>query len=153
MDLMNLKIGGWEFYVDTERKNELDTDKSGKWMYFFDSTEEGIAFAKKVCLEIVNSGVAIEAKHTDEDIVRISGSGVCCFYCDGANIEAHKKIIDFMIKNEMIRKTKTGKLFNISFKYDTQTRGNQYGSEFESQIKLKNFVNLETGEWLPNIYI
>lgn len=78
-------------------------------------------------------------------------SGVCCFYCDGSDVEAHKKIISFMIENNMIQKRKTGKLYNLSFKYDTQTSNNEYGTEFESKIKLEDFIDLETGEWLPNI--
>jgi hypothetical protein len=48
----------------------------------------------------------------------------------------------------MIRKTKTGKLYNISFKYDSQTHNGEYGNEFSSEIKLKDFVNLETGKLL-----
>ena len=153
MEAKSLKYGGWVFYMDMERITELETDKCGKWMCFFDSKKEGIDFAKRICKEIVLSGAAVEAKHTDEPYALMAGSGVCCFYCDGADIEAHKKIIDFMIKNELIRKTKTGKLFNISFKYDSQTHDGKYGSEFESQIKLKDFVDLETGEWLSSICI
>ena len=153
MNLNKLNIVNWTFYLDTDRQAELDTDKCGKWMYFFDNSEKGISFAKDICEKAVKVGAAIETKHTHEDFVRILGSGVCCFYCNGADIEAHKKIISFFLENEMIRKTKKGKLYNISFKYDTQTHNNEYGDEFVSAIKLENFLNLETGEWLKDIKI
>ena len=48
----------------------------------------------------------------------------------------------------MIRKTKTGKLYNISFKLDNQTRAMEYGDKFKGKITLSDFINLETGEWI-----
>lgn len=153
MNFKKIDIVSWTFYIDVDKHDELKTDKCGKWMYFFDNSEQGISFAKKICEEAVKLGSAIEAKHTHEEFVKMLGSGVCCFYCDGENIEAHKKIISFFLENNMIRRTKTGKLYNISFKYDSQTHDSEYGEEFESTIKLKNFLNLETGKWLPNIKI
>ena len=41
-----------------------------------------------------------------------------------------------------------GKLYNISFKHDTQTLAGEYGDDYHSDIKLEEFVNLETGEWI-----
>ena len=47
------------------------------------------------------------------------------------------------------RKTKSGKLYNISFKYDSQTyAGKCKGSGFAGEIKLADFVDLETGEFV-----
>ncbi len=148
MNFNQIDARGWSFYVDVDRYKELATDKCDKWMYFFDNSEQGIAFAKSICEKAVKTGAVIESKHTDEQIVKMIGTGVCCFYCDGDNTEAHKKILSFFLENNMIRKTKTGKLYNISFKYDSQTHNGEYGNEFSSEIKLKNFVNLETGELL-----
>ena len=153
MNFKKIDIVNWTFYIDVDRHDELKTDKCGKWMYFFDNSEQGISFAKKICEEAVKTSSAIEAKHTHEEFVKMLGSGVCCFYCDGENIEAHKKIISFFLENNMIRRTKTGKLYNISFKYDSQTHDGECGKEFESTIKLKDFLKPETGEWLPNIKI
>ena len=48
----------------------------------------------------------------------------------------------------MIRKTKKGKLYNISFKHDSQTLAGEYGEDYHPDIKLEEFVNLETGEWI-----
>lgn len=54
-----------------------------------------------------------------------------------------------MLDNGLVRKTKSGKLYNISFKYDTETYAGKYkGSGFAGKIKLADFVNLETGEFI-----
>ncbi|MBQ8626119.1 MAG: hypothetical protein IJ419_08160 [Agathobacter sp.] len=150
MNFQRVNSPAWVFYLDADRESEL-ANNCGKWMYFFDSSRESASFVERICEQIVKDGVAIEAKHSSRDAVQIQGSGVCCFYCDGSNIEAHKKIIKFLLENNMIKRTKSGKLTNISFKYDEQTRNKQYGDEFKSKIQLSNFVNLTTGEWLDNI--
>ena len=54
-----------------------------------------------------------------------------------------------MLDNGLIRKTKSGKLYNISLKYDSQTyAGKCKGSGFAGEIKLADFVDLETGEFV-----
>lgn len=54
-----------------------------------------------------------------------------------------------MLENGLIRKTKTGKLYNISFKFDTETYSGKYkGSGFSGKIRLSDFVDLETGEFI-----
>lgn len=50
----------------------------------------------------------------------------------------------------MIRRTKAGKLYNISFKFDSQTGLKEYGASFSAVIKLSDFVNLTTGEFLSD---
>lgn len=54
-----------------------------------------------------------------------------------------------MLDNGLIRKRKSGKPYNISFKYDSQTYAGKYkGSGFSGEIKLADFVDLETGEFV-----
>ena len=128
----------WVFYVNEEAAAEFDENKVGKWMYFFGDRE----FAEKVCKQAVEDGVVAEAKHSN------ALEGVCCFYLNCDDMEAHKRTINYFIENGLIRRTKAGKLYNISFKLASQTLDGQYGSDFQSEIKLANFVNLETGEWI-----
>lgn len=52
-----------------------------------------------------------------------------------------------MISHRLIPRTKTGKLYNISFKLDDQTRANEYGENFKAQLTLDMLVELITGEW------
>ncbi len=150
MNFQRINRPAWVFYLDVDREIEL-SNNCGKWMYFFDSSSESASFVERICEQIVKDGVAIESKHSSRDATQIQGSGVCCFYCDGSNIEAHKKIIKFLLENNMIKRTKSGKLTNVSFKYDEQTRNKQYGDEFKPKIQLSHFINLKTGEWLDNI--
>lgn len=48
----------------------------------------------------------------------------------------------------MIQKTKSGRFYNISFKLDAQTRAGEYGEGYNGNIKLEQFLDLQTGEWL-----
>lgn len=136
-EVKKLSLGGWIFYFSGDERS-LDKHKCGKWMHFFNNKE----FAVHICEEAVDNGICVESKHTDAE------EGVCCFYLNCDDIEGHKRVLSYFIENDLIRKTKTGKLYNISFKLDDQTRAGEYGSEFHSEIKLEQFVNLNTGEFL-----
>ena len=127
---------GWVYYVgDT---SQFCQDKVGKWMYFFDNKE----FVAKICERAVKENIVNESKHSDDE------TGVACFYLNCDDMDAHKKIITYFIENNLIRRTKAGRLYNISFKLDNQTLAGEYGEKFHSEIKLSRFIDLETGEWL-----
>lgn len=136
-EVKKLPLGGWIYYLSGE-ENCLDKHKCGKWMHFFNNKE----FAVHICEEAIAQGICVESKHTDAE------EGVCCFYLNCDDTEGHKKVLSYFIENDLIRKTKTGKLYNISFKLDDQTRAGEYGADFHSEIKLEQFVNLNTGEFL-----
>lgn len=54
-----------------------------------------------------------------------------------------------MLDNGLVRRTKSSKLLNISIKYDSKTYAGKYKeSGFSGKIKLANFVDLETGEFI-----
>ena len=129
-------IGGWVFY-SRENAEKIPADKCGKWMYFFDNR----VFVEDICKMAINEGIVTVAKHTDDE------SGVACFYLNVDDVEGHKRVIEFFIKNKLIRITKSGKFTNISFKLDSQTRNGEYGDGFKAEIKLDSFVDLTTGEW------
>ena len=129
-------IGGWVFY-GRENSKKIPADKCGKWMYFFDNR----AFVEGICKRAIDEGVVTVAKHTDGE------SGVACFYLNVEDVEGHKRVIEFFIKNKLIRMTKSGKFTNISFKLESQTRNGEYGDGFKAEIKLDSFVDLTTGEW------
>lgn len=133
---------GWFWFMSGKEKL-LVPDKCGKWMYFFDNQE----FAKKICQKAIDEGVCYECKCTDMELTG-QQTGVICFYLNGDDIENHKRVIQFMMTNDLIRKTKTGKYYNNSFKFDDQTRAGEYGADFEGKIKLEQFINLQTGEWI-----
>ena len=132
-----LKNVAWVFYVGDDAK-ELKLDKCGKWMYFFNN----IDFAAEVCKKAVKQGVVREAKHSNAE------SGVCCFYLNCDEVENHKKVISFFLENGLMKKTKTGKYYNISFKRDEQTLSGEYGENYVAELKLADFLDLNTGEWV-----
>ena len=126
----------WTYYFSDDYKL-LNESYCGKWMYFYSEMD----FAKHICLKAILEGACLEAKHAN------GLGGVCCFYINGNDLEAHKKLIRFFMDNELIRKTSEGKYYNISFKYDSQTHNGEYGTDFQAEIKLDDFVDLKTGEW------
>lgn len=131
-----IKNPAWVYYLaDTDP--HFDEIKVGKWMYFFGDRQS----VEKICREAIEQNIVEECKHSNAD------NGVYCFYLDDDDIDGPKRVIDFFIKNDLIRRTKKGKL-NISFKHDTQTLAGEYGDDYYSDIKLEEFVNLETGEWI-----
>lgn len=135
-------FGGWYWFLSGNEKL-LDENKCGKWMHFFSDQDFAIGICEKAILE----GVCYECKCSNMG-ERLCETGVICFYLNGDDVENHYRVIKFMIENGLIQKTKSGKLYNISFKFDSQTRAGQYGADFEGKIKLDSFVNLQTGEWL-----
>ena len=137
-----IRMGGWFWYSSGQEKL-LEENKCGKWMYFFEDQE----FAQQICQKAIDEKVCYECKCTDMEM-RMSPTGVICFYLNGDDIENHKRVIQFMIDNNLIRKTKTGRFYNNSFKFDNQTRAGEYGADFEGKIKLDQFINLQTGEFI-----
>lgn len=77
-----------------------------------------------------------------------SGTGVCCFYLNGDDAEAHHRAIEFLLRHDLVRRTKAGRLYNVSFKFDEQTRAGEYGGGFRAKIGLANFADLDTGKFL-----
>lgn len=136
-DVTKLPFGGWIFYLNG-KENSLDKHKCGKWMYFFNDKK----FAACVCENAVVNNICVESKHKDAD------EGVCCFYLNCDDVEGHKRVLKYFLENDLIRKTKTGKLYNISFKLDAQTDAGLYGQDFQSDIKLEQFIDLKTGEFI-----
>lgn len=133
---------GWFWFLSGKEDN-LDPEKCGKWMYFFDDQQ----FAQEICQKAIEQNVCYECKCTDMELTG-EQTGVICFYLNGDDIENHKRVITFMMNNDLIRKTKTGKYYNNSFKFDNQTRAGEYGADFEGKIKLEQFIDLQTGAWV-----
>lgn len=122
------------------------TEKSGKWMYFFNYEDDYIRI-NEICRRAVLSGITRRCKMTSLDSFQYTGQGVCCFYAESDNKNEHRRIIDFFKKNDWIKKTSRNAFHNISFKLESQTQQNQYGSDYKPTIRLSDFMDLETGRW------
>ena len=137
---------GW-YWFTSGKENELTSDKCGKWMHFFSDQD----FAIKICQKAIDEDVCVECKCSDLEMnlkYKMDKTGVICFYLNGDNIDSHKKVLRFMIDNDLVRRTKSGRLYNISFKFDSQTVKGEYGADYEGNIKLSQFLNLDTSEWI-----
>ena len=130
-----IKVFDWVFFLKDDK--ELKKTKCGKWMYFFSDKY----WAKKMCLKAVEENVVCEAKYTDDT------TGVACFYLNIDDYERHKKVIEFFLKNNLIKKTKAGNYTNIAFKLDRQTSSKKYGKDFKGIMHLSDFVDLKTGKF------
>lgn len=134
--MIKVEFLGWIYYLGENYR--IPEEKCGKWMYFFNAH----GLVSKICEDAVEKKVVGQAKHTDDE------SGVACFYVDCDDMEAHKRVISYFIEKNLIRKTKNGRYYNISFKLDKQTRAGEYKDSFHAKIKLSDFIDLYTGEWI-----
>lgn len=136
-----IEHGPWTYYVD-DGSEDLSPDTCGKWMYEFDD----YGLAHDLCEKAVEGGIVSEAKHNAYPDIRYP-HGICCFYIDGNDTEAHEEVLSFFMDNDMIPRDEHGKLKDIPFKYDWQTRAGQYDDDFIPEITLSDFIDLDTGEW------
>ena len=68
-------------------------------------------------------------------------------YCEGIDNEKRHQEEKEMRIAEKLNEVKD--ILDLdTFKYNSQTHDGEYGKEFSSEISLKDFVNLETGEFL-----
>lgn len=127
----------WVYY-SVDNFVAFDNDNFGKWMFFFDN----VTYAEQICRLAVQSGVCKRAKHAND------AGGICGFYTNADDIATHETILRFMLSNNLIRKTKSGKYFDISFKYEEENPDNTA----RTPLKLSDFVDLESGQFKP-VYI
>lgn len=65
-------------------------------MYFFADR----LFMEDVCKAAIEEGIVEECKHSN------ASEGVSCFYLNDDDVEGHRRVIGFFIRNGLIRKTK-----------------------------------------------
>ena len=141
----------WIFFLaDGYLEEKIDENATmGKWMFFFNSS--CIEAVEDICAKAIEQKVLKECKCSNPDGAEFrlydNSQGVACFYCDYNDEAAHKRILKYFIENNLIRKTKSGKLYNVSFKLDEQTENGEYGKDFKGAIKLDRFVDLTTGKF------
>lgn len=144
-NVRSVQFGPWVYFEDLDSNYIISRHECGKWMYFFSN----MSFADEICKKAIKDHIVTSCKHSNDE------TGVCCFYINGNDMVAHKRVIAFFIDNGLIRKTKSGNFYNISFKFDDQTSAGEYASnselkvkEFQATLKLDNFIDLKTGKWI-----
>lgn len=135
--MKTLNLRGYIFYISDNWTNH-NTEKIGKWMYFFNNKD----FISKICKKAIEENIVDTCKHTNDN------DGVACFYIEYDNLNAHRKVINFFLENNLIPKTKNGRYYDISFKTDEQTLNGEYGNDFKAKMKLHQFIDLKNGKWI-----
>jgi len=149
----NMKKGINPYWVYYQSAKYTKIDNCGKWMHFFNKVD--YQYVLDICEKAIKEEIVDSCKHTSFEIGSLvnpnstkGNTGVICFYLDGKLTDSHKKVLGFMIENNLIQKTNSRKLYNIGFKFDEQTLNNEYGDEFTPLLKLEEFVDLQTGLFL-----
>lgn len=135
--MKTLNLGGYIFYISDNLTNH-NTEKIGKWMYFFNNKD----FISKICKKAIEENIVDTCKHTNDN------DGVACFYIEFDNLDENRKVINFFLENNLIPKTKNGRYYDISFKTDEQTLNGEYGNDFKAKMKLHQFIDLKNGKWI-----
>lgn len=143
-NLFTFEVPGWKYYTTEEKLHDVPDD-NGKWMYFFKPEDEKTV--SEICKKAIEENIVDCVKRTkfygDEK------SGVCCFYNSLSDVTGHRKIIKFFMDNNMLQRSKSGKEYvEESFKTDKQTRNGEYGKQFKPILKLSDFIDLKTGEFI-----
>lgn len=132
------KQPGWNSFTG-DKTNTLGAT-CGKWEYHFTDS----SFARHVCREAIAQGAAAAAKMSD------AGKGVCCFYINGNDREAHKRMLEFMLCKNLIRRRGDGAFFDTRFIFSLFEKSSLQ-TECLSDIKLSQFVNLKRGRMRKDI--
>jgi len=130
------------FHVDDgiERLDQLEkSDKTGKWIVGFSDIIDAVP---KLAL-IIGQRLAPAAKAMRSNNGRI----IACVYMDTMDTQAHKRLLAYFLWKGIIPKTNAGKLTNISFKLNIQTRAGEYGKNFKARLSLGDLIDLKTGAW------
>mgnify|MGYP000846725320 CR=1 FL=1 len=136
----------WIFY---QADHADGSDIVGKFLtYGRRLVTEGVGATIRKAIE---SGVIDHAKHSNTESGHINRNArnpdeyVVCWYSSD-NRDRLQSLAEFLVENGMVRKTQGGRLYNIAFKYDSQTRAGEYGEGFVAEIKLADFIDLDTGK-------
>ena len=134
----------WVVYAN-ESAPKIAPGRSGKWICFFERGEEETAH--EIAQAAVETGVVSEALVPSDNESSQYDSVACCLRIDAADLRAHRRVIKFMLENDLIKKARTGSYYNASFKFD-EAKGHARGVYYTPTIKLADFIDLRTGEFL-----
>lgn len=138
-DIEIYDLASWTFVELNPHYSEFD----GFWQIYAPNefTEDLIQY-----LVDAITADALESGRVDTSYQR--ESTVCLLHCNSKDHNAMKDILKHLIATNKIPKTQAGKLYNISYKFNAQSQAGLTGDKFVALIKLEDFVDLYTGEFL-----
>lgn len=128
----------WVYYTADNFKGFLG-NSFGKWMFYFDNPD----YAERICTVAVCDGVTKRAKHAN------ASQGIGGFYTDADNYAEHRAIIDYMLRNNLIRRAANGKYFDIAFKYELADDEASTPTLPRTPLRLSDFIDLSDGTFKP----
>lgn len=121
------------YYVAKDYGDVLNT--CGKWEFEFTEYYE----TQQLCTKAVEKELAEMACHTSKLRYLMNGCGTVCFYIKPNDIRAQRKLLKFLIHNNIIQRDEHGMLKNIPFIFEK--RGS---SDYKSvkEYRLSDFIKL-----------
>lgn len=141
---MNIGIkNGWDRYSRDGDWHLKAMKDCGKWTFSFNNKHT----AAKLIEAAINSNVCTHGKHT------LGDGGAVCLYASGSDIDAHSRVIDFMIDNKLLRLTSAYNYADMHFKFNGQSWNKQFGNPYDGLIKLSDFIDLDTLAFKQNVSV
>ncbi|MBQ4049972.1 MAG: MarR family transcriptional regulator [Clostridia bacterium] len=140
-------------YYMKDKKSLCKMDKVGKWTCSFEYEEYNLV--ELLVKMAVEQGVVNYAKHSSicalylkriHKEIRGNKKGYICFYLDYSDIAGHKRVIEFLIKQGLIKKV-GGVYENIVFSPDDSECFDTEMQEEMDCLLLCEMIDLRTGEW------
>mgnify|MGYP001742377701 FL=1 len=138
-DIEIYDLANWTFVERDPVIQEFD----GFWQIYApkEFTEELIQYLA----DAISDG-ALESGRVDTSYQR--DTTVCLLHCLSTDRNMMKRVLRYMIDTNKVQKTKSGRLYNISYKFNAQSQASLTGDKFVALIKLEDYVDLHTGKFL-----
>ena len=124
----------WVYYLG--ECMDLEVDESGKWVYDF---EDSIV-VEELCEYAVAHDLVQASKYCKV------GRGVACFYLNKKDTKGHKRFLSYLLQQNLIPKTATGRLQNLSFLGDQPIREEKDEINHPAPLTLETFIDLDSAQ-------
>lgn len=121
------------YYVSKDYGDVLKT--CGRWEVEFTEYYE----TQQLCTKAVEKELAEMACHTSKLRYLANGCGTACFYVKPNDIRAQRKLLKFLIHNNIIPRNDKGMLKNIPFLFEENSNSDYH---FTKEYHLSDFIKL-----------
>lgn len=121
------------YYIQNDYQSTIKS--CGKWVIEFSDYFE----TQQACEKAVEKELAEMACHTSKLRYLMNGCGTVCFYVKPNNIRAQRKLLKFLIHNNIIPRNDKGMLKNIPFLFEENSNSDYH---FTKEYHLSDFIKL-----------
>ena len=120
------------YYLNKEEaEQKLKEESKGAWKISISDYEK----AKKICMEMVEEGIVLEAKHTNKAVFAMQGFCSCYFFDNYDDKIMHARILTYLIQKGLVSKNPCRR--NEEVKYEMNDIAQD---KFFARIYPNNFV-------------